>query len=103
MPSNSLNKMSKTPAATSFISLSLLPARLIIFPTGVNLTSTVLLGTWLNNACTPKPTSLRWVPGQAGQFYELTLVVKGVIAILNKYVLREMTAIGQMQILPLGK
>jgi hypothetical protein len=103
MPSNSLNEVSETPAATSFISLSLLLARLIIFPTGINLTSIVLLGTWLNNTCTPKPTSFRWVPGRAGQFCELALVIKGVTAILNEYVLREMTAIGQMQILPLGK
>jgi hypothetical protein len=66
MPSNSLNKVSETPAATSFISLSLSPTRLIIFPIGINLTSIVLLGTWLNNTCIPKPTGFRWVPGRAG-------------------------------------
>jgi hypothetical protein len=96
MPSNSLNKVSKTPTAISFISLFLLFACLIIFPIGVNLTSIVLLGTWLNNTCIPKPTSFRWVPGRVGQFYELALVIKGVIAILNKYILREITAIGQI-------
>jgi hypothetical protein len=59
MFSNSFNKVSETPAAISFISLSLLLIRLIIFPTGVNLTSIVLLGTWLNNTCIFKPTSFR--------------------------------------------
>jgi hypothetical protein len=66
MFSNSLNKVSKTLAVISFISLSLSLVRLIIFPTGVNLTSTVLLGTWLNDTCIPKPTGFRWVPGQIG-------------------------------------
>jgi hypothetical protein len=57
MLSNSLNKVSETPTITSFISLFLSPARLIIFPTGVNLMFIVLLGTWLNNTCILKPTS----------------------------------------------
>jgi hypothetical protein len=56
MLSNSFNKVSETPATISFISLSLSPARLIIFLIGVNLMFIVLLGTWLNNTCTPKPT-----------------------------------------------
>jgi hypothetical protein len=43
--SNSLNKVSETPAAISFIFLSPLPARLIIFLIGINLTFIVLLGT----------------------------------------------------------
>jgi hypothetical protein len=42
---NSLNKISETPAIISFIFLFLLLARLIIFPTGVNLMFIVLLGT----------------------------------------------------------
>lgn len=103
MLSNSLNEVSETSAATSFIPSSSLPTRLIIFPIGVNLTSTILLGTWLNDTCIPKPNGLRWVPGRAGQFCELALVVKGVVAILNEYVLREKTVAGQMQVLPPGK
>jgi hypothetical protein len=59
MLSNSLNKVSETPAVISFISLSLLLVCLIIFPTGVNLISIILLGTWLNNTCIPKPTGFR--------------------------------------------
>jgi hypothetical protein len=57
MPFNSLNKVSETPIAISFISLSLLPVYLIIFPIGVNLMFIVLLGTWLNNTYILKPTS----------------------------------------------
>jgi hypothetical protein len=66
MPSNFLNKVSETPVTISFISLSLLLVRLIIFLIGVNLMSIILLGTWFNNTCIPKPTGFRWVPGQAG-------------------------------------
>jgi hypothetical protein len=66
MPSNSLNKVSETPATISFISLSLSLARLIIFPTGVNLTSIILLSTWFNNTCIPKPTGFCWMPGRVG-------------------------------------
>jgi hypothetical protein len=57
MPSNSLNKVSETPAIIFFIFLSLSPACLIIFLTEVNLIFIVLLGTWLNNTYIPKPTS----------------------------------------------
>jgi hypothetical protein len=56
MPSNSLNKVSKTPAVISFIFLFLLFVCLIIFPIGINLTFIILLGTWLNNTYIPKPT-----------------------------------------------
>jgi hypothetical protein len=103
MPSNSLNKVSEIPVTTSFISLFLLPACLIIFPTGINLIFIVLLSTWFNDIYIPKPTGFCWVPGQAGQFYELALVVKSITTILNKYVFREMTTIKQIQILPPSK
>jgi hypothetical protein len=96
MPSNSLNKISETPATISFISLFPSPARLIIFPTGVNLMSIVLLGTWFNNTYIPKPTSFRWISGRINQFCELALVIKSITAILNEYVLREIIAIRQI-------
>jgi hypothetical protein len=59
MFSNSLNKVSEILTTIFFISLSLLLARLIIFLIGVNLIFIVLLDTWLNNTCIPKPTSFR--------------------------------------------
>jgi hypothetical protein len=59
MLSNSLNKVSETPAVISFIFLFPLLIHLIIFLIGINLMFIILLGTWFNNTCIPKPTSFR--------------------------------------------
>lgn len=98
MPSDSLNQVSCTPAVTS-TSPPPLPPRLIIFPKGIKLTSTPMIGTWLNNTCIPKPVGLRWVPGLAGKYCELALVVRGITTILSEYVLREWSAIGLNEVL----
>lgn len=99
MPPTSLDEVSDAPAVTFLSSSILLPTQLILFPRGIKLTSTPLIGTWLNNTCTPKPVGLRWVPGPAGKYCELALVAKGITAVLNEYILREWTTAGLHEVL----
>lgn len=94
MSFRSINEVPSTPLTNSFTYPPNIPTRLIVFPKGVKLTSTPMIGLWLNTSCTPKPVGLSWVYGPEGKFCQLALVVKGVNAIVNECIIREWSSVG---------